>query len=69
MITSRLINKKLNQMFDYRHRLTFSVRRLIIKSVLGEELANSTILSSSRVVPTRFLKIGYKFVFHLWNQS
>lgn len=41
----------------------FSVPRFIIKSILGEELANSAILSSSRVVPMRFLKIGYKFRF------
>ncbi len=41
----------------------FSIPRFIIKSVLGEELANSAILSSSRVLPMRFLKIGYKFRF------
>jgi uncharacterized protein len=41
----------------------FSIPRFIIKSILGEELANSAILSSSRVVPMRFLKIGYKFRF------
>ena len=41
----------------------FSIPRFIIKSVLGEELANSAILSSSRVLPMRFLKIRYKFRF------
>jgi uncharacterized protein len=41
----------------------FSLPKFIIKSVLGEELANSAILSSSRVMPMRFLKIGYKFRF------
>ncbi|MFL6401441.1 MAG: TIGR01777 family oxidoreductase, partial [Nitrososphaeraceae archaeon] len=41
----------------------FSLPNFIIKSVLGEELANSAILSSSRVMPMRFLKIGYKFRF------
>jgi uncharacterized protein len=40
-----------------------SIPESIIKSALGEELANSAVLSSSRVVPMRFLKIGYKFRF------
>jgi uncharacterized protein (TIGR01777 family) len=41
----------------------FSIPEFIIKAALGEELANAAILSSSRVMPTRFLKIGYKFRF------
>jgi uncharacterized protein len=41
----------------------FSIPEFIIKSALGEELANAAILSSSRVIPKRSIKIGYKFRF------
>ena len=41
----------------------FSIPNFILKSILGKELANAAILSSSRVVPMRLLKIGYKFRF------
>ncbi|MBV9177609.1 MAG: DUF1731 domain-containing protein [Nitrososphaeraceae archaeon] len=40
-----------------------SIPRFIIKSALGEELANAAILSSSRVIPKRLIKVGYKFRF------
>ena len=40
-----------------------SIPEFIIKSALGEELANAAILSSSRVIPKRSIKIGYKFRF------
>jgi uncharacterized protein (TIGR01777 family) len=39
----------------------FSIPEFILKSAFGEELANATILSSSRVIPKRLIKIGYKF--------
>jgi uncharacterized protein (TIGR01777 family) len=41
----------------------FSLPRFIIKAALGDELGNASILSSTRVVPTRVLKIGYQFCF------
>jgi uncharacterized protein (TIGR01777 family) len=41
----------------------FSIPEFIIKSSLGEELANAAILSSSRAVPMRLIKVGYKFRF------
>jgi uncharacterized protein (TIGR01777 family) len=40
-----------------------SIPESIIKLVLGEELANAAILSSTRVIPKRLIKIGYKFRF------
>jgi uncharacterized protein (TIGR01777 family) len=40
-----------------------SMPESIIKLVLGEELANAAILSSTRVIPKRLIKIGYKFRF------
>ena len=42
---------------------TFSIPESIIKLALGEELANAAILSSTRVIPKRLIKIGYKFRF------
>ena len=39
----------------------FSLPKFILKSVFGEELVNSTFLSSSRIEPMRILKMGYKF--------
>jgi NAD dependent epimerase/dehydratase family enzyme len=41
----------------------FSLPKFILKSVFGEELVNSTFLSSSRIEPMRILKMGYKFRF------
>jgi uncharacterized protein len=41
----------------------FSIPKSITKSVLGEELAESAILSSIRVIPKRLIKIGYHFRF------
>jgi len=41
----------------------FSLPRFIIKAALGDELGNASILSSTRVVPTRVLKVGYQFRF------
>jgi uncharacterized protein (TIGR01777 family) len=41
----------------------FSIPEFIIKLALGEELANSAIISSSRVIPERLIKIGYQFRF------
>jgi uncharacterized protein len=41
----------------------FSIPQIIIKSALGEELANAAILSSTRVIPERLIKTGYKFRF------
>jgi len=41
----------------------FSIPKSIIKLALGEELANAAILSSSRVIPERLIKIGYHFRF------
>jgi uncharacterized protein (TIGR01777 family) len=41
----------------------FSIPEFIIKSALGEELANAAILSSSRVIPQRLIEIGYQFRF------
>jgi NAD dependent epimerase/dehydratase family enzyme len=46
----------------------FLFLKFIIKSSLGEELANAAILSSSRIIPKRLTQIGYNFVFHIWNQ-
>ena len=40
-----------------------SIPESIIKLALGEELANAAILSSTRVIPKRLIKIGYKFRF------
>jgi uncharacterized protein len=37
----------------------FSIPEFIIKLPLGEELANTAILSSSRVIPERLIKMGY----------
>ena len=41
----------------------FSIPESIIKLALGEELANAAILSSTRVIPKRLIKIGYQFRF------
>jgi uncharacterized protein len=41
----------------------FSIPESIIKLALGEELANAAILSSSRVIPQRLIRIGYQFRF------
>jgi uncharacterized protein (TIGR01777 family) len=41
----------------------FSIPESMIKLPLGEELANAAILSSTRVIPERFIKMGYKFLF------
>jgi uncharacterized protein (TIGR01777 family) len=41
----------------------FAIPETIIKLSLGEELANAAILSSSRVIPKRLIKTGYKFRF------
>ena len=41
----------------------FAIPESIIKLSLGEELANAAILSSSRVIPKRLIKTGYKFRF------
>jgi len=41
----------------------FSLPRFIVKAALGDELGNASLLSSTRVVPTRALKIGYQFRF------
>ena len=40
-----------------------SIPESIIKLALGEELANSAILSSTCVIPKRIIKIGYQFRF------
>jgi len=32
-------------------------------------LANAAILSSSRAIPQRLIKIGYNFAFHIQDQS
>ena len=40
-----------------------SIPESIIKLALGGELANAAILSSSRVIPERLIKIGYQFRF------
>ena len=42
---------------------SFSIPEFLIKSALGEELANAAILSSARVIPNRLTKVGYKFRF------
>jgi uncharacterized protein (TIGR01777 family) len=39
----------------------FSIPETMVKLALGEELANAAILSSTRVIPKRLIKIGYKF--------
>jgi uncharacterized protein len=41
----------------------FAIPESIIKLSLGAELANAAILSSSRVIPKRLIKTGYKFRF------
>jgi uncharacterized protein len=41
----------------------FSIPESIIKLALGEELAYAAILSSTRVIPERLIKIGYQFRF------
>jgi len=41
----------------------FSIPESMVKLALGEELANAVILSSTRVIPKRLIKIGYKFRF------
>jgi uncharacterized protein len=41
----------------------FSISKSIIKLLLGEELANAAILSSTRVIPERLIEMGYKFRF------
>jgi len=41
----------------------FSIPESIIKLPMGEELVNSAILSSTRVIPERLSKVGYKFRF------
>jgi uncharacterized protein len=41
----------------------FSIPESIIKLSMGEELANSAILSSTRVIPEQLSKVGYKFRF------
>jgi uncharacterized protein (TIGR01777 family) len=41
----------------------FSIPESIIKLALGEELAEAAILSSTRVIPKRLIKIGYQFRF------
>ena len=41
----------------------FSIPESIIKLALGEELAEAGILSSTRVIPKRLIKIGYQFRF------
>jgi uncharacterized protein len=41
----------------------FSIPESMIKLALGEELANAALLSSTRVIPDRLIKIGYKFRF------
>jgi uncharacterized protein len=41
----------------------FSIPEFIIKLALGEELAHAAILSSTRVIPERLIKIGYQFRF------
>jgi uncharacterized protein len=41
----------------------FSIPKSIIKLALGEELAEAGILSSTRVIPKRLIKIGYQFRF------
>ena len=39
----------------------FSIPETMVKLPLGEELANAAILSSTRVIPERLIKMGYKF--------
>ncbi len=41
----------------------FAFPKFVVKSILGDELADAVILSSSRIMPTRLLNIGYKFRF------
>ena len=41
----------------------FSIPKSMIKLPLGEELANTAILSSTRVIPERLIEMGYKFRF------
>ena len=41
----------------------FSIPESMIKLPLGEELAKAALLSSTRVIPERLIKIGYKFRF------
>jgi uncharacterized protein (TIGR01777 family) len=41
----------------------FSLPKFVVKAALGDELANAAILSSTRVVPTRLLNLGYQFRF------
>jgi uncharacterized protein len=41
----------------------FSIPEFILKSALGKESANAAILSSSRVIPERLIKMGYRFRF------
>ena len=43
--------------------IIFHIPKFIINAVLGEELANAAVLSSTRVVPAHLLKIGYQFRF------
>jgi uncharacterized protein (TIGR01777 family) len=41
----------------------FSIPESIIKLPLGEELAQAALLSSTRVIPERLIKMGYQFRF------
>jgi uncharacterized protein len=41
----------------------FSIPETMVKLPLGEELANVALLSSSRAIPERLIKMGYKFRF------
>jgi uncharacterized protein (TIGR01777 family) len=41
----------------------FSIPETMVKLPLGEELANAALLSSTRVIPDRLIKMGYKFRF------
>ena len=43
--------------------IIFHIPKFIINAVLGEELANAAVLSSTRVVSAHLLKIGYQFRF------
>jgi uncharacterized protein len=60
-VTNTYLQKRLER-FLSKH-ISFTLSAFIARSVFGKELADSLFLSSTRVIPSRLLKGGYKFRF------
>jgi NAD dependent epimerase/dehydratase family enzyme len=64
-VTNTYFTKTIRKVLSHT---SFTLPAFIARSVFGKELADSLFLSSTRVIPRRLLKGGYKLDFQILNQ-